>query len=43
MALPQSQQKNKPILRLHQNQEAKKVSVDDGYTAIPNELLFAMG
>ncbi|MDG4948833.1 replication protein [Actinobacillus equuli subsp. haemolyticus] len=43
MALPQSQQQNKPILRLHQNQEAKKVSVDDGYTAIPNELLFAMG
>ncbi|UKH11279.1 replication protein [Actinobacillus pleuropneumoniae] len=44
MALPQSQQKNKPILRLHQTtQEAKKVSVDDGYTAIPNELLFAMG
>ncbi|VEB26189.1 phage replication protein O, N-terminal domain [Actinobacillus lignieresii] len=43
MALPQSQQQNKPILRLHQTQEAKKVSVDDGFTAIPNELLFAMG
>ncbi|EFX92604.1 phage replication protein O domain protein [Actinobacillus ureae ATCC 25976] len=39
MALPQSQQENKPILKLHQTQEAKKVSVDDGYTAIPNELL----
>ena len=41
MALPQSQQ-NKPILKLHQTQEAKKVSVDDGYTAIPNELLKAI-
>lgn len=43
MALPQSQQKNKPILRLHQTtQEAKKVSVDEGFTAIPNELLKAI-
>lgn len=33
-----------PILKLHPKQsEAKKVSVDDGYTQIPNELLFAMG
>ena len=39
MALPQSQQQNKPILRLHQTQEAKKVSVDDGFIAIPRELM----
>lgn len=32
-----------PILKLHKKPEAKKVSVDDGYTQIPNELLFAMG
>ncbi|KMK50934.1 hypothetical protein RO21_09055 [[Actinobacillus] muris] len=36
--------RNTPILTLHRNtQEAKKVSIDDGFTAIPNELLFAMG
>ncbi|MFA9488776.1 MULTISPECIES: replication protein [unclassified Mannheimia] len=32
-----------PILKLHPKQpEAKKVNVDDGYTAIPNELLDAI-
>lgn len=32
-----------PILKLHPKQsEAKKVSVDDGYTQIPNELLKAI-
>lgn len=30
-------------LRVLPKVEAKKVSVDDGYTQIPNELLFAMG
>ena len=39
MALPQNQQQNKPILKLHQTQEAKKVSVDDGFIAIPRELM----
>ncbi|MDG6287415.1 replication protein [Glaesserella parasuis] len=38
--------KETPIFKLGENrqsQEARKVSVDDGFTAIPNELLFAMG
>lgn len=43
MALPNQNPQNKPILKLHSTQEAKKVSVDEGFTAIPNELLFAMG
>lgn len=36
---------SKPILKLTPKaaNEGKKVSVDDGFTAIPNELLFAMG
>lgn len=37
-------QRQTPILKLHRTQqERKKVSVEDGYTQIPNELLFAMG
>ncbi|MCT8592865.1 replication protein [Glaesserella parasuis] len=38
--------KETPIFKLGENrqsQEARKVSVDDGFTAIPNELLFAIG
>lgn len=34
--------KQSPILKLHRTQESKKVSVDDGYTQIPNELLEAI-
>ncbi|MDG6248239.1 replication protein, partial [Glaesserella parasuis] len=37
--------KETPIFKLGENrqsQEARKVSVDDGFTAIPNELLFAI-
>lgn len=32
-------QRQTPILKLHRTQESKKVSVDDGYTQIPNELI----
>lgn len=38
--------KETPIFKLGENrqsQEARKVSVNDGFTAIPNELLFAIG
>lgn len=39
----QPKMRNTPILTLHKNtQEAKKVSIDDGFTAIPNELLEAI-
>lgn len=39
----QPKKRNTPILKLHRNtQEAKKVSVDDGFTAMPNELLEAI-
>ena len=34
---------SKPILKLTPKAESKKVCADDGFTAIPNELLFAMG